>query len=157
MARRSGGQKAQKPRRNSGEAVDFASSRSTYSRTASKPLLESSQTAQEKTKGESIVKLLSVYKTVERSVAPTQEEMTRMGKLIEDWMKAGTLLAVEGCMPSVTGARVRQSNGKVIVTDGPFAETKEVIGGLAILQANSKEHAIELVKEFLGNAADGEC
>jgi len=80
-----------------------------------------------------------------------------MGKLIEDWMKAGTLLAVEGRMPSVTGARIRQSNGKVIVTDGPFAETKEVIGGLAILQANSKEYAIELVKEFLGQAGDGEC
>jgi hypothetical protein len=103
------------------------------------------------------VKFLSVYKTVERSVPPTQEEMTRMGKLIEEGMKAGTLLAVEGCMPSVTGARVRQSNGKVTVTDGPFAETKEVIGGLAILQAKSKEHAIELVKEFLGHAEDGEC
>jgi hypothetical protein len=103
------------------------------------------------------VKFLSVYKTVERSVPPTQEEMTRMGKLIEEGMKAGTLLAVEGCMPSVTGARVRQSNGKVTVTDGPFAETKEVIGGLAILQAKSKGHAIELVKEFLGHAEDGEC
>jgi hypothetical protein len=60
-------------------------------------------------------------------------------------------------MPSVTGARFRLANGKVTVTDGPFAETKEVTGGLAILQANSKAHAIELVKEFLGHAADGEC
>jgi len=103
------------------------------------------------------VKFLSVYKTVETGVPPSQEEMTRMGKLIEEGMKAGTLLAVEGCMPSATGARVRQSNGKVTVTDGPFAETKEVIGGLAILHANSRERAIELVKEFLGQAADGEC
>jgi hypothetical protein len=103
------------------------------------------------------VKFLSVYKTVERGVPPTQEEMASMGKLIEEGMKAGTLLAVEGCMPSVTGARVRLANGKVTVTDGPFAETKEVIGGLAILQANSKAHAIELVKQFLGNAGDGEC
>jgi hypothetical protein len=103
------------------------------------------------------VKFLSVYKTVERGVPPTQEEMASMGKLIEEGMKAGTLLAVEGCMPSVTGARVRLANGKVTVTDGPFAETKEVTGGLAILQANSKAHAIELVKEFLGHAADGEC
>jgi hypothetical protein len=103
------------------------------------------------------MKFLSVYKTAERTVPPSPEEMASMGKLIEEGMKAGWLLAVEGCMPSATGARVRKSNGKMLVTDGPFAETKELIGGLAILQANSKEHAIELAKYFLGHAADGEC
>ena len=103
------------------------------------------------------MKFLSVYKTVERNVPPSPEEIATMGKLIEEGMKAGWLLAVEGCMPSVTGARVRKSNGKTIVTDGPFAETRELIGGLAILQADSKEHAIELTKYFLGHAADGEC
>jgi hypothetical protein len=103
------------------------------------------------------VKFISVYKTAERTVPPTQEEMDKMGKLIEEGMKAGWLLAVEGCMPSATGARVRKSNGKTTVTDGPFAETKEWIGGLAILQANSREHAVELVKYFLGHAEDGEC
>ena len=103
------------------------------------------------------MKFLSVYKTVERTVPPTAEEMASMGKLIEEGMKAGWLVAVEGCMPSATGARVRKSNGKTIVTDGPFVETKELIGGLAILQANSKEHAIELTKYFLGHAEDGEC
>ena len=103
------------------------------------------------------MKFISVYKTAETGLPPTQEEMTRMGKLIEEGMKAGWLLAVEGCMPSATGARVRKAGSKTVVTDGPFAETKELIGGLAILQANSKEHAIELVKYFLGHAADGEC
>jgi hypothetical protein len=103
------------------------------------------------------MKFLSVYKTKETGLPPTQEEMATMGKLIEEGMKAGWLLAVEGCMPSATGARVRKSDGKTVVTDGPFAETKELIGGLAILQANSKEHAIELTKFFLGHAADGEC
>ena len=103
------------------------------------------------------MKFLSVYKTVERNTPPTQEEMDKMGKLIEEGMKAGWLLAVEGCMPSVTGARVRKTGEKTIVTDGPFAETKELIGGLAILNANSKEHAIELTKYFLGHAEDGEC
>jgi hypothetical protein len=83
--------------------------------------------------------------------------MEKMGKLIEEGMKAGWLLAVEGCMPSAAGARVRKSNGKTIVTDGPFVETKELIGGLAILQANSREHAIELAKYFLSHAEDGEC
>jgi len=103
------------------------------------------------------MKFLSVYKTVETALPPTQEEMTTMGKLIEEGMKAGWLVAVEGCMPSVTGARVRKAGGKTVVTDGPFVETKELIGGLAILQANSKEHAIELTKYFLSHAADGEC
>ena len=103
------------------------------------------------------MKFLSIYKTVERTVPPTQEEMASMGKLIEEGMKAGWLLSTEGCLPSALGARVRKSNGKTTVTDGPFAETKELVGGFAILQANSKEHAIEMAKTFLGYAADGEC
>jgi hypothetical protein len=103
------------------------------------------------------MRFLSVYKTAETGLPPTQEEMATMGKLIEEGMKAGWLLAVEGCMPSATGARVRKSGSKTVVTDGPFAETKELIGGLALLQANSKEHAIELTKYFLSHAADGEC
>ena len=80
-----------------------------------------------------------------------------MGKLIEDGMKAGYLLSVEGCLPSATGARVRLSGGKVTVTDGPFTESKEVIGGFALLQANSKDEAIEYVRQFLKVAGDGEC
>jgi hypothetical protein len=103
------------------------------------------------------MKFLSVYKTVERGVPPTQEEMAQMGRLIEEGMKAGYLLAVEGCMPSATGARVRLSNGTTTVTDGPFTEAKELIGGLAILQTNSKEEAIEHARQFLKIAGDGEC
>ena len=103
------------------------------------------------------MKFLSIYKTAETGVLPTPEEMARMGKLVEDGMKAGFLLAVEGCMPSATGARVRLSKGKLTVSDGPFTEAKEVIGGLALLQANSKEAAIELVRQFLYAAGDGEC
>src|SRR3989442_10973336 len=103
------------------------------------------------------MKFLSIYETTETNAPPSQEEMARMGKLVEEGMKAGFLLAVEGCMPSATGARVRLSNGKLSVTDGPFTESKEVIGGLALLQAGSKEKAIELVKQFLHAARDREC
>ena len=103
------------------------------------------------------MRFLSIYKTVETGVPPTQEEMARMGKLIEDGMKAGFLLATEGCLPSATGARVRRTNGKLTVTDGPFTESNEVIGGFAILQASSKEEALKLVKAFLDAAGDGEC
>ena len=103
------------------------------------------------------MKFLSIYKSVERGSPPTPEEMANMGKLIDKHMKAGTLLATEGCLPSALGARVRLSNGKTTVTDGPFTESKEVVGGFAILQANSKEHAIEMAKEFLQVAGEGEC
>lgn len=103
------------------------------------------------------MKFLSIYKTAETGALPTQEDMDKMGKLIEEGMKAGYLLAVEGCMPSATGALVRQSKGKVTVTDGPFAESKEIVGGFALLQANSKKEAIELVRQFLQVAGDGEC
>jgi hypothetical protein len=103
------------------------------------------------------MKFLSVFKSAERGVPPSQQEMSRMGKLIEDGMKAGWLVATEGCLPSALGARVRSTNGKVSVTDGPFTESKEVIGGFAILRANSKEEAIQLLKDFLQVAGDGEC
>jgi hypothetical protein len=106
---------------------------------------------------EIIMKFLSIYKSVERGAPPSVEEMERMGKLIDKHIKGGTLVATEGCLPSALGARVRLSNGKTTVTDGPFTESKEVVGGFAILQANSKEHAIELAKEFLQVAGEGEC
>jgi hypothetical protein len=103
------------------------------------------------------MRFLSIYKTAERSTPPTPQEMAVMGQLIEEGMKAGWLLATEGCLPSALGARVRRSSGKLSVTDGPFAESKEVVGGFAILKANSKEEAIELARKFLQVAGDGEC
>src|SRR5713101_3253070 len=103
------------------------------------------------------MRFLSIYKHAERNAPPTQEEMAKMGKLVEEGMKAGWLLGTEGCLPSALGARVRSSNGKLSVTDGPFTESKEVVGGFAILQANSKEEAIQLAKNFLQVAGDGEC
>jgi hypothetical protein len=88
--------------------------------------------------------------------APTQVKIAAMGKLIEEMTREGVLLSTEGCQPSAKGARVRLSGGKITVTDGPFVETKELIGGFAILQAKSKEDAIELTKRFLKVAGDGE-
>jgi hypothetical protein len=103
------------------------------------------------------MKFLSIYKSVETNTPPTAEHMANMTQLIEKHMSSGTLVATEGCLPSALGARVRLSGGKVTVTDGPFTESKEVIGGFAILQANSKAEAIELAREFLHVAGDGEC
>jgi hypothetical protein len=103
------------------------------------------------------MKFLSIYKTVERNSPPSQEEMAKMSKLVEEGMKAGWLLATEGCLPTALGARVRNSNGKVTVTDGPFSEAKEVVGGFAILLANSKQEAIQLARDFLQVTGEGEC
>jgi hypothetical protein len=80
-----------------------------------------------------------------------------MGKLVEEGFKAGWLLATEGCLPSAMGARVRCENNQMIVTDGPFTETKEVVGGFAILKANSRAEAIQLAKDFLQFTGEGEC
>jgi hypothetical protein len=103
------------------------------------------------------MRFLSIYKTRERVTPPSPEEMAQMGKLVEEGMKAGWLLATEGCLPSALGARVRRTDGNISVIDGPFAETKEVVGGFAILKANSKAEAIHLAKDFLQYVADGEC
>jgi hypothetical protein len=103
------------------------------------------------------MRFLSIYKSPERNTPPSQQEMERMGKLIEEGMKKGWLLGTEGCLPSSLGARVRLFDGNFTVTDGPFTESKELVGGFAILQANSKQEAIELARDFLRVVGHGEC
>ena len=103
------------------------------------------------------MRFLSIYKTAERSTPPTAEEMATMGELIEEGMRSGWLLSTEGCLPSALGVRVRRSDDGVTVTDGPFTEAKELVGGFAILKANSKAEAIELARKFLGVGGKGEC
>lgn len=103
------------------------------------------------------MRFLSIYKTVERNTPPSEQEVARMGALIEESMKAGVLIATEGCLPTALGARVRRDAGTVTVKDGPFSESKEVIGGFAILEARSKEDAIAIARQFLDVAGDGEC
>ena len=101
------------------------------------------------------MRFLCIHKGAE-SGPPSQRMMEDMGKLIGEMASAGVLLATEGCLPSGFGARVRRSNGKVTVTDGPFAETTEVIGGFALIQVTSKQEAIEWTKRFIGIVGDGE-
>lgn len=103
------------------------------------------------------MRFLSIYKHVETNTPPTAEEMETMGKLVEEGFQKGWLLATEGCLPSALGARVRKENGKITATDGPFTEARELVGGFAILKANSREEAVQLAREFLGHVGDGEC
>ncbi len=82
----------------------------------------------------------------EAGVMPTQELLTAMGEFNESLVKAGILLAGEGLQPSRLGKRVRFSGKTRTVTDGPFAETKELVAGFWIWQVRSIEEAVEWVK-----------
>jgi hypothetical protein len=92
--------------------------------------------------------LIKADKKSEAGIFPSQELITEMMKFNEELVKAGVLLAAEGLHPSAKGARVKFSGGKVTVTDGPFAETKELIAGFWMWQCKSKAEAIEWVKRL---------
>ena len=103
------------------------------------------------------MRFLCVYKPGKPEGTPTRpEEMAEMGAFVEEATKAGWLLATEGCLPSAMGARLRLSEGKYKVTDGPFTESKELVAGFALIQTKSKHEAIDLTKRFLKVAGDGE-
>jgi hypothetical protein len=103
------------------------------------------------------MRFLCLYKSAKPEGTPlTQDHMAEMGKFIEESFKSGILLATEGCLPTAMGARIRKNNGNFKVTDGPFTEAKEIVGGFALIQAKSKEDAIEYSKAFMKIAGDGE-
>ncbi|MFH0516670.1 YciI family protein [Streptomyces sp. M41] len=94
---------------------------------------------------------LSLIRVDESDAAkgPSPELMQRMGELIEEMTKAGVLLDTAGLAPTAQGTRVQWSGGQLSVTDGPFTEAKEVVGGYAISQCKDKAEAIEWTKRFL--------
>ncbi|KOU42349.1 YciI family protein [Streptomyces sp. NPDC060334] len=79
----------------------------------------------------------------------TPEFEQRMGALLEEITKAGVMLDTAGLLPTAEGTRVTWSGGKIGYTDGPFTETKEVIGGYALMQCKDKAEALEWTKRFL--------
>jgi hypothetical protein len=104
------------------------------------------------------MRFISIFTHQPVNRSPTQAEMAAMGKLIEDAMKEGWLLATEGVSFGVNGVRVHKSaGGKVTVTDGPFTEAKEVLGGYALLQAASKDEIVAHTRRFLDVAGQGTC
>jgi hypothetical protein len=90
----------------------------------------------------------------EAGVLPDEKILTEMGKYNEELVKAGVLLSADGLQPTSKGARVRFSGGKPEVTEGPFTETKEVIGGFWMFQTTSKDEAIEWVKRCPATGAE---
>ena len=107
------------------------------------------------------MRYLSLIRINERAgQAPSEQLMHDMGILIDELTRSGTLVSTAGLRPSAEGVRVRLRDGKLSTTDGPFTETKEVIGGYAVLEAKSMQEAVELTKRFLrvhGNEWNIEC
>lgn len=106
------------------------------------------------------MRFLSMIRLQETGRMPREPLMTDMGRLIGQMTREGTLVDTAGLRPSAGGVRVRLRGGRLSTTDGPFAESKEVIGGYAILEAESMAHAVELTKRFLalhGEEWDLEC
>ena len=83
---------------------------------------------------------------LEKFAVPSPDIVLPMRKFNQDMAKAGVLLAAEGLHPTSKGTRLRVSGGKPVITDGPFAEAKEVIAGFWIIQVKSKEEAVEWAK-----------
>jgi hypothetical protein len=98
---------------------------------------------------------LMIY-TPDSDAPPTPEMMAELGRFSVEAIQSGVLVATGGMFPSSMGARVRLSGGKFSVTDGPFPEAKEVMGGWAIVQVGSKEEAIEQARRFMRIVGDGE-
>jgi len=87
---------------------------------------------------------------------PTPELYAEMGAFVEEATKAGVLLATGGVAPTAMGARVSLHNGEFTVTDGPFTEAKELIGGWALCECRDKDEAVEWTKRFLSIVGEGE-
>ena len=107
------------------------------------------------------MRFLSMVRVDEKSgQRPSERLMREMGKLMEEMTRSGKLIATGGLAPTSQGVRMRWDRGQLSTTDGPFAETKEVVGGYAILEAASMAEAKELTRRFLevhGDEWNVEC
>ena len=100
--------------------------------------------------------LLKADADSEAGAPPTPELIARMGSFVEEVTKAGVLLATDGLHPSSKGARVSLRGGEVTITDGPFAESKELVASYAIFDVKSRDEAITWTTKFLNVLGSGE-
>jgi hypothetical protein len=106
---------------------------------------------------EKTMRFIAIYRPAEVQAAPSPQQYEEMGKYLQEAVKAGVLLATEGFGPSAKDdAKVKLSQGTFSITDGPFAETKEAIGGFALMQTRTREEMLEWTRRFLVIAGDGE-
>jgi hypothetical protein len=99
--------------------------------------------------------IVKATKDSEAGIMPSEDLLSAMGKYNEELMKAGVLLDLAGLQPTSKGARVKFSGGKRTVIDGPFSEAKELIAGYWIIQAKSREEAIEWAKRAPSPSGEG--
>jgi hypothetical protein len=95
------------------------------------------------------MRFMMIVKSAENSSPPPKELMDAISKIAEEATKAGEMIESGGLASTATGTRVRLSGGKLTVTDGPFAEAKEVFGGYAVFELKSKKEAIESAVRFM--------
>jgi hypothetical protein len=95
------------------------------------------------------MRFMMIVKSAEKWGFPPKPLMDAIAKLSDEAVKAGTMIGNGGLLPTATGARVRLSGGKVTVTDGPFTEAKEVVGGYAQFELKSKEEAVKSATRFM--------
>jgi hypothetical protein len=95
------------------------------------------------------MRFMTIVKGAETSAPPPQALMDAIGKLGEEAARKGVMVEMGGLLPSAMGARVRLTGGRLTVTDGPFTEAKEVIGGYAVYAVKSKEEALEWARRFM--------
>ena len=93
--------------------------------------------------------LVQIDESTAPAEGPSPELMQRMGELMEEITKAGVMLDTAGLTPSAQGSRVHWEGGSISVTDGPFTESKEVIGGYALMQCKDMAEALEWTKRFV--------
>jgi hypothetical protein len=101
-----------------------------------------------------VMVIIKANKNSEAGIMPSEKLLTDMGNFNEELVKAGVMLAGEGLHPSAKGKRVKFSGGQRIVTDGPFAETKELIAGFWLWNVKSLDEAVEWVKRIPSEAGD---
>jgi hypothetical protein len=88
---------------------------------------------------------------------PTPEKMAAIGAFTMEMIKSGVLVMTGGLERATRGTRVKLSGGDFTITDGPYAETKELIDGFALIQVGSKEEALSVARRFMTVAGDGQC
>jgi hypothetical protein len=108
-----------------------------------------SSSSKPETGGRNPMRFMMLVKSRENSGPPPQALMDAIGKLAEEATKAGLMLQSGGLAPTAMSSRVRLTQGKLTTTDGPFTESKEVIGGFAVFEFKSKEEAIESAVDFM--------
>jgi hypothetical protein len=96
-----------------------------------------------------MMRFMTLVRHAENSGPPPPKFMEAMAKLSEEASKGGTMLQAGGLAPTAMSNRVRLANGKVTVIDGPFAETREVVGGFAVFEVESKQEMIDATVKFM--------